>query len=153
MNYSLQMLGFGRKLITSKNAALQAVRNQSKLRSVIFLKAVSTSACKGTKKYDGALPMSEIPGPMKMPLVGNVLQLHKAGGAQNFNQALLTLEKEYGKIFKLKVGSEHMVCISDPDMIEDVYRNEGKYPRREKTFPAWDKYHKKHNLPIGVFVM
>ena len=131
---------------------VRALLRQHGIRSLIFVQGISTSGSRYTKTFDTALPISEIPGPMKVPFVGNVFQIYKAGGIHKFSQAILTLQKEYGNIFQLNVGPERMVFISDPDMIEDVYRKEGKYPRREKTFPAWNNYHKKHNLPIGVFL-
>lgn len=148
-----QMLRFGKKFVTKSSGALQAAVWHGQVTNLIIPKALSTSANRCTKRFDGALPVSEIPGPLKLPFVGNAFQVQKAGGTERFNQALMTLQKEYGKIFQIKFGHERLVCISDPDMIEDVYRNEGKYPRREKTFPAWDKYHKKHHLPIGVFLL
>ena len=146
------MLRLGRTLTSQNAAALQTALKQNGISPLLSAKAVSTSGIRYTKKFDTALPVSEIPGPMKVPLVGNVLQIYRAGGRHKFNQAVMTLQKEYGKIFQLNIGPERMVFISDPDMIEDVYRNEGKYPRREKSFPAWDNYHKKHNLPLGVFL-
>ncbi|XP_065072329.1 1,25-dihydroxyvitamin D(3) 24-hydroxylase, mitochondrial-like [Rhopilema esculentum] len=141
------MFGCGRRAM-SLHAKAFSIHETSGL---VVAKSLSTSSFYHTKKFDGALPLSEIPGPVRVPIVGNILQFEKAGGIGNFHEALNIMRKEYGKIFQLKFGPERLVCISDVDMIEDVYRNEGKYPGREKSFPAWDKYHKKHNLPKGVF--
>ena len=146
------MLGLRWTVVSNKTAPLQAAVRRTGVKNLFFTRVVSTSGLQSTKKYDTALPISEIPGPTKVPLFGNVLQVYRAGGRQKFNQAVLKFQKEYGKIFQLSFGPERLVFISDPDMIEDVYRNEGKYPRREKSFPAWDNYHKKHNMPIGVFL-
>jgi len=148
----LEMLGLRCTVVSSKTAPLQAAVRRTGVKNLFFTRVVSTSGLQSTKKYDTALPISEIPGPTKVPLFGNVLQVYRAGGRQKFNQAVLKFQKEYGKIFQLSFGPERLVFISDPDMIEDVYRNEGKYPRREKSFPAWDNYHKTHNMPIGVFL-
>lgn len=147
------MLRLVRKQVAKNNSTLLAVARQSQLQNATGLGALSTSVHRLSKSFDGALPISEIPGPLKVPFLGNAFQFHKAGGFQKFNQAIMAFQKEYGKIFQLKFGHERLVCISDLNMIEDVYRNEGKYPRREKSFPAWDNFHKKRNLPVGVFVM
>eukprot|EP00794_Sanderia_malayensis_P016875 gene16875-18580_t len=130
------------------------VRSQGKSQQTlpILAKSISISSTTLTKEYDHALPISEIPGPLKVPVLGNVYQMKKAGGMQHFDKLLQQMKREYGDIFQLKFGSERMVCLADPDMIEDAFRKEGKYPRREKTFPAWTDYHKKRNMPLGVFV-
>ena len=146
------MLRLRRTLSLQNATALQAALKQNGINPFISAKAISTSRLRCTEKFETVLPVSEIPGPVKVPFIGSVLKIYRAGGRHKFNQAVMTLQKEYGKIFQLKIGPERMVFISDPNMIEDVYRNEGKYPRREKSFPAWDNYHKKHKLPIGVFL-
>lgn len=47
-------------------------------------------------------PFSEIPGPKGLPLVGNILEFNKAGGAEKFNHFAEKLHKKYGDIFKYK---------------------------------------------------
>ena len=126
------------------------MENAKRATSLVCTRAVSTSLVCNSDDIKG---ISVMPGPKKVPLLGNLYQMQKAGGMHKFNHALELFQKQYGKIFRLKLGPERMVIISDPDLIEEVYRQEGKYPRREKSFPAWDKYHKKHNLPEGVFLM
>ena len=126
------------------------MQNAKRASSLVCTRAVSTSLVCNSDDIKG---ISVMPGPKKVPLLGNLYQMQKAGGMHKFNHALELFQKQYGKIFRLKLGPERMVIISDPDLIEEVYRQEGKYPRREKSFPAWDKYHKKHNLPEGVFLM
>lgn len=126
------------------------IQNATRATSLLGTRAVSTSFICNSDDMKG---LSVMPGPTKVPLLGNLFQMQKAGGLHKFNHALQLFQKQYGKIFQLKLGPERMVVISDPDLIEEVYRQEGKYPRREKSFPAWSRYHKKHNLPEGVFLM
>ena len=43
---------------------------------------------------------------------------------------------KYGRIFKEQMGPITNLSIADPQLVEEIFRNEGKYPNR----PAYDPW-------------
>jgi hypothetical protein len=56
----------------------------------------------------------------------------------------------YGKIFREKWGPQWQVHVSDPRLIEEVYRHEGRHPFRPALMP-WVLYREVTGRPTGVF--
>ncbi len=135
---------FGRSSLRFKTLLSNGFKAPKAFPKPTFVSSISSSSVDLTKEFGQAL---EIPGPTDM-----AYHVEKAGGIQNFSLLLKNLRKEYGNIFQLELGPERLVCLADPYMIEDIFRKEGKYPRRQKPFPAWVDYHEKRNLPMGVFL-
>ena len=100
-----------------------------------------------------AKSIKTLPGPTSFPVIGNLIQVQRSGGFMKLAAALKKFQKQYGDVFRVKLGPEEMVCFAHPDKIEEVFRNEGKYPRRDKPLPAWTEYHKKHNMSDGIFLL
>ncbi|XP_065345992.1 uncharacterized protein LOC135943381 [Cloeon dipterum] len=77
----------------------------------------------------------EIPGPKSLPLIGNAwrfLPLIGTFDMSNFFKWSNSLLNEYGKIVRISnlPGRRDMVLLFDPDMIAEVYKNEGQWPER-----------------------
>ncbi|XP_059477794.1 probable cytochrome P450 49a1 [Neocloeon triangulifer] len=80
-------------------------------------------------------PYDEIPGPKPLPLIGNAWRFLPYIGSfdiSDFAKWSSSLLADYGKIVKISniPGRKDMVLIYDPDMIAEVYKNEGQWPTR-----------------------
>ncbi|XP_070563110.1 1,25-dihydroxyvitamin D(3) 24-hydroxylase, mitochondrial-like [Ptychodera flava] len=60
-------------------------------------------------------------------------------------------KRDYGPIWKQKLGSNNLVTLTDPKDFEFVLRNEGKYPRRVQIDP-WLIHRQERNLGLGVLL-
>ena len=58
--------------------------------------------------------------------------------------------ERYGKLYREKWGSKWQVHVSDPQLIEKVYRHEGKYPHRP-CIQSWLLYRHLVAKPNGLF--
>ena len=58
--------------------------------------------------------------------------------------------QRYGKMFREKWGTKWQVHVSDPQLIEKVYRHEGRYPHRP-CIQSWLLYRRLVDKPNGLF--
>ena len=93
----------------------------------------------------------KIPGPTSFPVIGNMIQVNRSGGLLKLGAVLKKFQKQYGDVFRIKLGPAEMICFAHPDKIEEIFRNDEKFPRRDPPPPAWTEYHRKHNMSDGVF--
>ena len=97
------------------------------------------------KSYD------QIPGPKGLPVVGTVLDYVRGKGYTRMQEIQHERVKKYGEIYREKIMDFETVTISNPDDVQYLFRNEGKYPQREPHFPLWMKYKEDRNQAHGVF--
>ncbi len=57
--------------------------------------------------------------------------------------------RQYGRIFREKVGPATHVHISCPNLIEQVFRSQGKHPIR-MPFNSWGEYRKVSGQSCGI---
>ncbi|KAJ8091918.1 hypothetical protein PM082_024152 [Marasmius tenuissimus] len=62
------------------------------------------------------------PGPTKLPVIGNLLQLPKMRQWVKFREWAL----EYGPIYHLKAGSDHLVVLNAPEATEELLVKKNK---------------------------
>ena len=75
-----------------------------------------------------AKPFSAIPGPKLYPILGNLPQyIFGQFDRLKYQQALISLHKEYGPIVKQNLGGRDTVHVFEPDDIKTV-----SYPSRFK---------------------
>ena len=98
-------------------------------------------------------PISEMPGPKGLPIIGNLLGALKGGGlAKKFHLYVKKQHETYGPIYKESVGPAFSgVMISDPKDIEHLFRHDGRYPRRTDILP-WTEYRKLRGINAGVLL-
>nr|A0A1D8QMD1.1 RecName: Full=Carnosic acid synthase; AltName: Full=Cytochrome P450 76AK6; Short=SfCYP76AK6; AltName: Full=Miltiradien-20-al synthase; AltName: Full=Pisiferic acid synthase [Salvia fruticosa]AOW42544.1 cytochrome P450 76AK6 [Salvia fruticosa] len=60
------------------------------------------------------------PGPPRLPIIGNMLQL-----GQNPHKSLAHLAKTYGPLMSLKLGNQFVVVVSSPEMAREVLQRHG----------------------------
>ena len=102
-----------------------------------------------------AKSFDEMPGPKGLPLIGTFLDYTKdlGGGVRGYQRMHEMQQKrvqQYGPIFREKIFDRQTVTISNPDDVEYLFRNEGKWPRRDPPFPLWEKYKEDRDQVQGV---
>ncbi|XP_044521642.1 cytochrome P450 2C19-like isoform X2 [Gracilinanus agilis] len=80
----------------------------------------------------GKLP----PGPVPLPIIGNLLQLN----LKNISESLCMLAKEYGPVFSLQLGLEHVVVLHGYEAIKEALIDHG------------EKFNSRGPMPIFEFV-
>ncbi len=114
------------------------------------LLGIQQTASLNTIHVDDVKPYSSIPGPKGLPFIGSAIQALKSGALQNkLHKYFIQLYKEYGPIFKAKLGDYESVFIHDPNDIEMFFRKEGRYPRRTE-FPAWSMHRQQSGHAYGI---
>ena len=98
--------------------------------------------------------LSDIPGPVSLPVVGTAWRFFVGGRGEPLGKRLLSSQKEsvdkYGPIFKQKFGGNISVSLTDPSDVAKVLRNESKYPQRLRA-PVLDYYREMRQRIPGVF--
>ena len=95
-------------------------------------------------------PFSEVPGPLKLPVIGNsyLLPFYFFTSKSEASQLKKGFDK-YGLIYREKMGQTEIVHTKNVDDVEKIYRNEGKYPSRISV-ECWKKWREEKGLPKGV---
>eukprot|EP00112_Aurelia_sp_Birch-Aquarium-sp1_P021491 Seg5807.2 transcript_id=Seg5807.2/GoldUCD/mRNA.D3Y31 product="1 25-dihydroxyvitamin D" protein_id=Seg5807.2/GoldUCD/D3Y31 len=70
-----------------------------------------------------------LPGPKLYPFVGNPDYLKD--GFKNMHLTQLGHVRKYGPFYKDKILSSDIVVLTDPEVAEEVYRSEDKWPFRD----------------------
>ena len=74
-------------------------------------------------------PYGSIPGPWGVPLVGSFwLFLPGRKYEGKFHNWMVDMVKDYGPIMKQNLFGLKLVMLSDPTLIEEMIRKDGKYP-------------------------
>lgn len=98
------------------------------------------------------LPFEQLPTPRGLPIVGNLVDLIKAGGSSYVHRYCDSRHKELGPIYREKLGDVDVVFISDAELIQKVYSNDGKFPRHMVPEP-WTIYNQTKGIQRGLFFM
>ena len=96
-------------------------------------------------------PYNEIPGPKGLPFFGTLFDYVRNKGHTRIHEIQQDRAQQYGEIYREKILDYDTVTISNPDDIQYLFRNEGKYPQREPLFPLWMKYKEDRRQAHGVF--
>ena len=98
--------------------------------------------------------ISELPGPVRLPLVGTAWIFFAGTGGKPLGKTILSMQEDlvnkYGRIFRLQLPGMTVVQIADPLDVATVLRNESKYPQRLQ-FPVLDYYRETRQKIPGVF--
>ncbi|XP_061410646.1 sterol 26-hydroxylase, mitochondrial-like [Lethenteron reissneri] len=81
--------------------------------------------------------VKELPG---VGMLSSLYWLVIRGYLSEFHELQIIHHKRFGNMWTTYMGPELFVCLADPDLIEQLMRQEGPYPVRS-SIPAWDDYH------------
>jgi len=104
-----------------------------------------------------ARPMSEIPGPRRLPFIGTMYTMKPFPGwtVDPFDARTRGkyYEENYGNIKKSHLpflpGCDPVITLLDPKDFNIVFRNEGKYPHRIES-PVLGRYRKEQEQSLGL---
>ncbi|XP_041353531.1 1,25-dihydroxyvitamin D(3) 24-hydroxylase, mitochondrial-like [Gigantopelta aegis] len=94
-------------------------------------------------------PFNEIPHKKGYPFIGNFLE-----AVQSINKLHILMRDRHemlGPIFREKTGSFDMVCITDVDALEQLLRQDGKYPNRT-DIPAFIQHRIDSGEASGILI-
>ena len=89
-------------------------------------------------------PFTSIPGKQGLPIIGTLLELYWNDMAGRFNEWMMARSKQFGPIMKEYMMGQNMVLVSGVDMIEEVVKQDGKYPMffSAEHWLDWEKRNK-----------
>lgn len=88
--------------------------------------------------------LNELPGPRTIPLLGNLHQVHPS----HIHRDVEAWRRQYGPLFRIKLGVANMLVISDHDTLNTVLRDR---PEGFRRAPVIEELGKEMGLPRGVF--
>uniref|UniRef100_A0A8D0L640 Cholesterol side-chain cleavage enzyme, mitochondrial n=1 Tax=Sphenodon punctatus TaxID=8508 RepID=A0A8D0L640_SPHPU len=96
--------------------------------------------CRPCKSCGGkvARPFSEVPGSWKTGWL-NLYHFWQKGGFHNVHNIMMHKFKDFGPIYREKLGIYESVNIIDPEDAATLFRSEGMYPERFMV-PPWVAY-------------
>ena len=94
-----------------------------------------------------------IPGPKGWPIIGNMFEAMRGGALSGKIHTYLEKQhQKYGPIFKEQLGPAYRaVYLMDPGDIEQLFRQEGKYPRRT-PFTPFLLHRAESGKPLGLLI-
>ncbi|XP_006891952.1 PREDICTED: sterol 26-hydroxylase, mitochondrial-like [Elephantulus edwardii] len=112
------------------------------------LPAASAAAARGTRPGDRQLRSpEELRGPGQLRYL---FQLLVQGYALNLHTLQMLSKAKYGPIWKTYIGPQTHVNLASPQLLEQVMRQEGKYPMRNDMV-LWKEHRDQHGLSYGPF--
>ena len=99
---------------------------------------------------------NEVPGPKGLLVIGTLLDYvrDQGQGARGYTRMHVMQQRriqQYGPIYREKIMNYETVTIANPDDVQFLFRNEGRYPTREPLLPIWMKYKEERQQAHGVF--
>lgn len=118
--------------------------------------AAATSAKPSSTISMTDIPMTktiaDLPGPNGYPLVGTAPEYFRGENKGQMHKVQRRFHQMYGPIFKEKLGPVTNISIADPNLVEEVFRNEGKFPNRP-PYPSWTIYKKMRKQANGLMTV
>lgn len=102
-----------------------------------------------TTSNEKILPFEQLPG---SGLIQGIYSFLLKDGFSKIHLIEQESRNKYGVLFRQNFGPFNAVYVCEPDLVQQVYQMEGKYPRREPELPQWTKYHKDRGIASnGIF--
>jgi cytochrome P450 len=98
-----------------------------------------------------AKAFKQIPGPVRLPVIGNLYQ-YKFGKHKiyAFHKVLEDLYKKYGPLVRQDFGTRTVIHVFDPDDIRTVYINEGIMPHVVPLQETAQLYRQARDMSLGL---
>lgn len=104
---------------------------------------------------DPAKSFKDIPGPKGLPLVGNLWDIYKNKRYYliRTHELFALYSKQYGSIFKYRIGHLNTVFISKPEDVAKVFQAEGQYGNRgDNLVLPLIIYREQYKKPKGILI-
>ncbi|XP_071105203.1 1,25-dihydroxyvitamin D(3) 24-hydroxylase, mitochondrial-like [Haliotis cracherodii] len=92
-------------------------------------------------------PFSALPGPKGLPVVGTLFDIMK--NSARLNEMIQKRHETYGPIYREKMGRIDAVFLTDVEAVEQLFRQEAKYPVRIQL-EHWIKYREDRGFNKGL---
>ncbi|XP_030831852.1 cytochrome P450 27C1 [Strongylocentrotus purpuratus] len=99
--------------------------------------------------FDDVKSFKDIPGPKGWPILGTLGTYLSGKGLERIYDHQIDFTKKYGPIWKERLGTLEFVNLAKPDLVEVMYRNDSRYPRRLDMKP-WKVYRAHRDESLGV---
>ncbi|XP_067666927.1 1,25-dihydroxyvitamin D(3) 24-hydroxylase, mitochondrial-like [Haliotis asinina] len=129
-----------------KFATVVLTARQARL-ALVFCRGKATTVTSQSDMNEEAKPMSQIPGPKGLARISSTFQ--SARNAAASHKWIQRRHEEFGPIFRESTGVIDLVFLSDADAVEQLLRQDGKYPERVQI-DHWLDYRKRHGIPTGL---
>ncbi|XP_031563666.1 sterol 26-hydroxylase, mitochondrial-like [Actinia tenebrosa] len=116
------------------------------LKTSVRLQATNTT----TASEDQVKSYNEIPGSGTLKSLYNFLL---KDGISRMHLTQQESRDKHGPICREILGPHKTVYVFDPDVVQQVFRNEGEYPAREPSSPIWQMYKKDRAHSEGVLTL
>lgn len=94
----------------------------------------------------------EIPIVKGLPIVGTMFSILAAGGGRKLHEYIDKRHRQYGTVFREKLGPVDGIWISDPLDMKLLFGQEGKFPKH--ILPeAWLLYNDTYGQQRGLYFM
>ncbi|XP_062972843.1 sterol 26-hydroxylase, mitochondrial [Elgaria multicarinata webbii] len=107
----------------------------------------AAQAASASRGKEGLKRPEELPGP---GLLKSIYWLFLRGYLLHTHRLQVISKKLYGPIWKSWFGSQININIGSPEILEELLRQEGKYPIRS-DMALWKEHRDKRHLPYGPF--
>lgn len=103
---------------------------------------------------DPVKPLTDIPGPSGLPFIGTMLKYRRGPWGRysidRYQESLLDMHRNYGKIAKETIAGTTIVHLFDPDYIRQVFMSEGKTPFVAPLLETTQLYRKQRGFSPGL---
>ena len=94
---------------------------------------------------------TEIPGPVKYPIVGNLHQyIFGPYCRSKYHNVLKSLYEEHGPLVKQNLGGREIIHVFDPEDIKTVYAHESKWPVIPPLQETTQMYREQKAMSLGL---
>ncbi|KAK3086630.1 hypothetical protein FSP39_021217 [Pinctada imbricata] len=93
--------------------------------------------------------LADLDGPQGYPVLGTAPEYFRKANRGKMHEVQRQFHQKYGKMFKERLGPVTNVSIADPKIVEELIRQEGKYPLRP-PYESWLLYKKLRSQKAGV---
>lgn len=124
-------------------------------RSLLFLVNITKERFMSTSSNNKNIIVEQkkdVPIVKGLPVVGTIFSILAAGGGRKLHEYIDMRHKQYGSVFREKLGSIDAIWVSDPLDMKLVFAQEGKFPLH--ILPeAWLLYNDTYGQQRGLYFM
>ena len=129
--------------------------NDCKLINKIVARTTAVAATNDTQpnnQPDPIKPFKDLPGPKRIASLWDIFK-NKRYYLHRSHELFTYYSKQYGSIFKCRIGAVDLVYVSKPEDVAKVFQAEGQYANRGQMLASpWVIYREQSKKPKGVLI-